>query len=496
MEVQFGHTPHRCMRQMVWDQKNMEETLELRTADSGSGVVLGAWGQPVIRSKYWDRTEAGVSGGVMVWVLYQTEEGEVQCAEGWIPFRRSWELRDSVRDGTVCAQVCLRSVDARMTGLGKLMVRACLSLWAEAVEPGEVSVFAPRELPEDIRLLKNTYPVTLPMEAGEKAMTVEEELVLTPGLTEARRLLCASLQPRIAEQKLMADKLVFRGGTEVSILYEDAEGRVRRFEADVPISQYIQLEGEYGPEATFRIVPVVSDLDTELMEDGRIRLKAGIIGQYQIYDRVYLETVEDAYSNHRQVAVKTQQLDVPMVLDSTRRELEAECRLPVQAKDVVDCRVLLAQPKVEREGVQQMATVEGAVQLLYYDPDDQLQCQLVDWQAPMQQETAESCRMMAAVWDAPGAEYSVQADQVTVSAHVAVNTACTGCEGMECVLGLSYTEREPADPKRPSLILRRSGGKTLWQLAKACGSTVEAIWDANGLTEEPDGDRMLLIPVC
>lgn len=54
--------------------------------------------------------------------------------------------------------------------------------------------------------------------------------------------------------------------------------------------------------------------------------------------------------------------------------------------------------------------------------------------------------------------------------------------------------REP-DPERPSLILMRPGHRDLWDLAKACGSTVDAIRSANGLEAEPDENAMLLIPV-
>ena len=54
--------------------------------------------------------------------------------------------------------------------------------------------------------------------------------------------------------------------------------------------------------------------------------------------------------------------------------------------------------------------------------------------------------------------------------------------------------REP-DEYRPSLILCRPGGRSLWELAKASGSDMDAIREANGLKEDEDDDRMLLIPV-
>ena len=56
------------------------------------------------------------------------------------------------------------------------------------------------------------------------------------------------------------------------------------------------------------------------------------------------------------------------------------------------------------------------------------------------------------------------------------------------------TLREPLED-RPSLILCRGGGRSLWEMARASGSTVEAIRTANGLEDDETDDRMYLIPV-
>ena len=64
------------------------------------------------------------------------------------------------------------------------------------------------------------------------------------------------------------------------------------------------------------------------------------------------------------------------------------------------------------------------------------------------------------------------------------------------VTGLTLGEVQEPDPGRPSLILYRAGKTRLWDIAKQNGSTVEAIRKANGIAEEPEPGRMLLIPVC
>ena len=68
-------------------------------------------------------------------------------------------------------------------------------------------------------------------------------------------------------------------------------------------------------------------------------------------------------------------------------------------------------------------------------------------------------------------------------------------EGIPMVTGVEAGEPVRPDPNRPSMILRRAENRSLWEIAKDCGSTVEAIRVANKLQSEPDAGQMLLIPV-
>ena len=68
-------------------------------------------------------------------------------------------------------------------------------------------------------------------------------------------------------------------------------------------------------------------------------------------------------------------------------------------------------------------------------------------------------------------------------------------QSLPAVMGMTLGAEIPKDPMRPSLILRRAGRQRLWDLARESGTTVDAIRKANGITEEPDPERMLLIPV-
>ena len=77
MELQFQKTGIPCLKEVLREPKNQEQTQELRLPEAypDVGRVLGAFGVPVLRGKEWRRKEIGVSAGITVWVLYVPEDG-------------------------------------------------------------------------------------------------------------------------------------------------------------------------------------------------------------------------------------------------------------------------------------------------------------------------------------------------------------------------------------------------------------------------------------
>ena len=63
------------------------------------------------------------------------------------------------------------------------------------------------------------------------------------------------------------------------------------------------------------------------------------------------------------------------------------------------------------------------------------------------------------------------------------------------VIGGEMSEMREPCADRPSLILRKAGNCDLWELSKKCGSSAEKIRKLNGMEDELDPNKMLLIPV-
>lgn len=496
--MQFNKTLCPCLRRAVREIQDQEQTQEVRLSDAmpDIGRVLGAWGQAMVRGKEWRSNGMTVSGGVMAWVLYVPEDGsEARCVEAWIPFQMKWDFPDSETDGTISAACLLRSVDARSTSARKLMVRAGVSVLAEALEPVEAEIFAPGEMPEDVRSLRRSYPIRCLREAGETIFLMDEDLMVPASCPKMQKLIRYELQPEIIDQKVMSGKVVFRGTGILHTLYRGEDGELYAWDFEIPFSEFTDLEREYDQEAGVRVHPLVTSLELELEEDDRLRLKAGLAGQYQIFDRVLVETVEDAYSPARPVTPQMQPLEMSMILDVRRESIRGEQQIEGAGSRIVDAVLYLDQPRQKRLRDAVTLEVPGVFQVLYYDAEGVLQSGIARWEGSWELPVDAQGQVEASVVPTGRPQAVLSGGAMNVRGDVLVDAVTAGKQGIPMMTGLDVGEIIEPDPNRPSLILRRMGEDRLWDIAKACGSTVEAIREANHILDEPDAGQFLLIPV-
>ena len=260
MELQFKKEAFGWMRPAVHQVQTQEQTQELKLSDGmpDIGRVLGAWGQPILRGKEWRSDGFSVTGGMMVWVLYAPEDGtQARCLGGWIPWQMAWDLPSGTPDGKIRVLCLPRFVDARSVSPRKIMVRAGVSALGEGLVEEQGEMYSPPELPEDVELLQNTYPLRLTVEAGEKAFQLDEELILPQSCPVPAKLVSCSICPEVSESRVLSSRVLFRGTANVHVLYLSEAGELASWDIPVSISQYEDLTADCTADAraSFWIVP-------------------------------------------------------------------------------------------------------------------------------------------------------------------------------------------------------------------------------------------------
>ena len=498
MELQFHKSEIPYLNTLVREIQNQELTQEVRLTDGAPdiGKVLASWGQLLVRGKEWRNGSVGVSGGVMVWVLYLPEEGQMpQSVATWLPFQMKWDIGDSLRDGTIHVDPIIRGVDARSVSARKLMVRVGIGVLAEASVPAETEIFEPIDLPKDVNVLKNTYLLSVPTEAGEKMFSLEENIQVPQANAQVEKIIRYAVDPEITESKVVSDKVVFRGTVGVHILYLDATGKLNTWHADIPFSQFAQLDKEYDSAATASINLVPTNMELEQGEDGQLNFKVGLVGQYVIYNAMAVTLPEDAYSNQRNITPQFGMLNIPARLDSHEQNVPVERSIQTDINQAVDVYFSADHPRLYREDGAMAGEISGMFQMLGYDENGELGSDTLHWDENFTIPADKDTRVDVTVRHMAKPYLTSMGDSATIGGEIQMDVAAAMNSGLKMMTGIEMGEMKDLDPQRPSLILRRMGEESLWELAKASGSTVEAIQKANNLQHEPHENQMLLIPV-
>lgn len=497
MQLQFHKMSCPCLQKIKRGIQNQEQTQEIRLGDDmpDIGRVLGAWGQVLLRSKEWQTGNMQISGGVMAWVMYEPEDGSaVRWVNTWIPFQTKWDLPDTRHDGKIRAQCLLRGIDARSTSARRLMVRACVGVMAEAMLPGAFCRYTPEELPEDIQLLKNTYPFRLPQEAEEKPFELEEVLTLPSSAEKLQTLIRYELLPQILEWKVMGSKVVFRGVAVLHILYQGQDGVFYSWDFELPFSQYAEMEGDYDQDATAEITLAVTSLEVDADEEGNLIMKAGLTGQILVSDQNLVTVVEDAYSPTRQVSVQVEQQQVPVILQQQSHSIHAQQQIQQGVGRIADAVFYLDHPRLQQRDGGVETELSGVFSLLYYDQEGVLQGATSNWEGSTSLSADEGVQMEGRICSG-GKILAESGNYADLQGDILVEFTGSTQQGIPMVTALELGEAIVPDPNRPSVILRKVGEDKLWDIAKRTGSTVEAIRKANDLEDEPQKHKILLIPI-
>lgn len=498
MEIKFNKVPVHCIRPVLTQVQSCEQTQEVKLPDGlpDIGRILGCWGQVIIRGKEWRRTSMSANGGVMAWVMYVPEDGtQPRVLDAWLPFQTRWELPESVEDGTMTVMPQLTEINGRNVSARKIILRAGVSLLGAAMEDTKQEIATPSDQPEDVQLLVKTYPAELPIEAGERLIQIEENMTLPSDKHAIDKIVCYELIPSVQEQKVLANRLVFRGKCIFRLVYLGEDGAVNQWQYEIPFSDFTELRYDHDTTATAWILPILTALEFDRQEDGQMQLRAGLAAQYTIFDRAVMRIAEDAYSPYRDVELQTELLKLPVLLDRRELEMPVTAHLNENTQQILDHSPRCAHPMLSANENGMCMKLSGQCQLLYRNGECELATDTVRYGIDIPFDSADNNDVQ--LW--PGCliagDCTQGTSEITMRANLPVTAFTFAADAIQMVTGIEIGERKQPNPDRPSLILKRAGQEDLWSLAKKYGSTVDAIMTANHLTEEPAEGEMLLVPV-
>lgn len=498
MELSMQTTPLTFLRCVYHSIQTQEETAEPIVPDSEPDIdaVADCTANLILREKDLRQGSAIISGKVMGTILYLPEDGthprNLRCE---LPFSIRLEDPALTENTVLAADLRVKSLDARVVNSRKAMLRVNISVGVRGYEAVEEALAMPQADCPGLEVRAATTEVLLPLEMGERAYAIRDTLMLPGGYPAVAQVYRCRCTPLIQEQKLVGRKAVFKGTLQCRVLYLGEDQALHRFAQEVPFSQYLELEKEYDQEQV-EILPLLTALSLEQEGEGDgLFLTASLLAQCLVRGTCTVQTIVDAYTTQGIFEPEWKTIPLAGCLDrqsgmQTLRQVIAE-----PMGEIVDAEAYPDFPAQRREGEQVTVVAPVLCRVLGYDNNGVLHA--YSCRAEGQQSFALSgdavCLPRAELVQEP--EATATAGGTEVRCQVKLDTAFYAGQDLRCLAG-GTVEEEPRR-ERPSVILRSVlAGAELWELAKGCRASVDAIRAANHMEGDVvPQDALVLIPL-
>ena len=481
-----------------------EETLESIVPDACPDIlrIVDVCGQATISGKQAREGSAQVTGMVRASILYQPEGGGgLRRMEAGLPFTCQAEAPGLTERGTVFARPRLRSAEARALNPRKVLLRVDLAVDITACQPVERPICGGVTGSEEEGLCQRQFRGEHYQLCAvqEKPFTFSDQVRLQ-GTGESPVLLAVRAQPVCTESKLIGSKLIFKGMVELYLLLQEMEGGLSAAHESMPFSQIIEVTGA-GEEGDCLVEVEVASLQCDQIPgDGReLDVTLELLAQAQVYSRRPVTLLQDLYSTSSLMEVERENQPLCSLTDQSVRPQAVRELLETgeMVRAIVDARLALGQVRQSREGKELVLTTEACVTVLYLDENELVQCVRRSLPVTCRLECPEGAKC-SCFCACPGEVFAAPAaGGVEVRFTVEFHCMTTETTAVPTVTSAQLGEaRNAGEGQRPSVVLRMpSPGEELWDIAKAHGTTMEQILQANELEEDalPYG-RMLLIP--
>lgn len=503
MELELQRT---CLNgfQTVLDRTAVqEETLESIVPDACPDImrIVDADGQICLTARELSTGSLRVSGTVRAAVLYIPDgEDGPRHMDVLIPFICTVD-DPAIHSGCrVTAVPRLCAVDARAVNPRKILTRAELAVDVRVFAPGENSACTGASCgnaDEGVQQKLEQQEAYLIYAVSEKSFTFSDVLNLPASKPKAEELLRSRLTPRNLEAKIIGSKLILKGEVELAILYRAEGGAVASHRFQLPYSQIMEVSGA-AEDCDVMVDPTVSGLECTLQtgDPGAVAVTMELLAQAAVWEKQPVTLLSDLYCTRCPLEVEREEFSISQLVggESRRESVRQFCECGIPARTVVDCTLSMGRVVRTREEGTVSFRAETSVTILFLSEDDAL-CS-VTYPVPAVSELAaeEGCDILCRC----GGTGELTAVPVTGGLEVRFDLEfsflMTRTVRCPCVGGFRELPIPEGEGERPSVILRMVGeGEALWDIAKACGSTIGDIVDANELEQESAPAGMLLL---
>lgn len=453
------------------------------------GRIVCAYGTAVIKDQTPQNDRLLVSGTVQTTVLYEPENGgKLRRLSVPVTFAHIEECEGLTAE-SICSTVCrIAAVDAEAMNSRKVSVSVQLCFLTEGYCKAECDVTESVEL-DGIECLSHLQSITLLEQVRSYPVTILDDVQLADAAELS--LLHTDCTMQVSECRAMHGRIIVKGEAILHCLAMQEDDAVRVLNNSTPFTQILELpEAEEG--ALTAVHMTVSEADCRLESDGMLSCTISAQAIVLLRQERKLHCIEDMYLPGKELAAQAEHpvlQNMPSAQPFTSEGSET-LQTAQHVSHVIAAQAVCCGAKRVSESELQ---IKASVRVLYLSDEQQL-C-AVQRIVPLTMPYSEAGEPEDLTLSARATAAGERGLLLTVTANGAAATQerVTFCH-------ISALEIKPKESSHNgvTLVLKQiNGEERLWDIAKNCGTTEQAIRCANDLPAEAERvqNAMLLIPI-
>lgn len=488
-------------RPAVMAEAITEETCDVIVPDSWPDAerVCGSSGTVMIRAKECMPGKATVSGSAKVWVIYQTAENETRSMSAVLPY--TVEIADSSigESSVLIVKPRLISCEGRVINSRKLQIKVAIAVAVTVMDNSELVYCDGLECECGLEIQYGEYPVLLTKNVKEKNFTLSDELQLDNSKPSFGQMLSSSVALKVLDKKIVGKKLVFKGNTDMDVVYLTSDGSIENAKFELPFSQLIDIDGIEETDIPWLLL-TITGCDLEILDDysenlRRLELNMNVLAQAAVSGQQVIKPVQDFYSTEYQTVSTSPVAEMIALLDNKTVHKNVRERITPDSQPVKILSVSVTMPKKEIavDGGRVKAKQSLEVSVTYLDQNGIIRSQKKKLDSTAELELAQNAQAEVSCELSTSPSASISGSDIEFDAELEFCFVCTAVQNVN-VLSDGEISHEMIDRKaKPSVVLTRAEGE-LWDIAKKYGAKVSEIMAVNGLEDAAVDGKMILIP--
>lgn len=490
MELEFMKTDVEYLEPVFRDIRMAEETAEAIVPDAcpDAAEVLFTSGLAFLRGKELGEGELALSAGVSATTLLKVEGRErPEVIEVYIPMTMKLK-QDGIHSDQSCRiWVELRQVDSHLVNPRKVLVRATVAVYVWCYQR-EKQEHLTKCLSKDVEVLEEVAPIRCLKALGEKNYTVEDRVSVGGNGTA---LGGCQVELEHQEARLTGTRAVLRGVAKLQLLCLDEDGTPYGTQAQVPFSQYIDLDDCLETDQ-LQLRSLLTGADISPEGEGSFNVTLQITTTAEVWGTTEIPYIGDIYSVTGLVTPEVESRCYDSLLDRQLFSPTGQGGMEQLGSELIFAFPTAGEISVGRREELVELTLPVTLHLLSRGQAGTLQGETCRVELKAATQAGKQCRFEASTGEIRTEMGQEGGLNVQVSCTLGLSTF--GALAFQEITGGQLSEDRDANTG-PGLIIRRpKPGESLWDMAKQYRTTRQNILSANGLEETGVGEAMLLIP--